>query len=282
MPEPSKRGRVAGGAPPPADPPAGVTAGGDGAGPGRRERVEAKVESAVGAAIDQTVESLGAVVDRAADRVPVTVRPKLRGWLHAGAVPVVAAAVAVLVAVAPAGADRLACAVYAFTAVLLFSVSAAYHRGRWSPRTKLALKRFDHANIFLIIAGTYTPFAVMLLPSRACTVLLVVVWAGALAGVTFRVAWPGAPRWLVVPAYVALGWVAVWYMPAMLRTGGVAVVVLMCAGGLLYTLGGIVYGTKRPDPDPAWFGFHEVFHALVLAAFFCLYAAVLIVALGAG
>jgi len=242
---------------------------------GPRERVE----QAVGAAVDQTVDGLGAVVDRAATRVPPAVRPRLRGWLHAGAVPVVLALGILLVALADPGRDRWACAVYAVSAVVLFATSAVYHRGRWSPRVKDILKRVDHANIFVIIAGSYTPFAVMLLPPSRARLLLAVVWGGAAVGVVFRVVFPYAPRWLVVPAYVLLGWVAVWFLPAFLAAGGVAVLVLLATGGLLYTLGGVVYGTKRPDPYPTWFGFHEVFHALVLAAFFCQYAAALLVAL---
>ncbi len=173
----------------------------------------------------------------------------------------------VLVCLAPTTKARIATAIYAVTACLLFGVSAVYHRGKWSPRTLGVLKRLDHANIFLIIAGTYTPFTVLLLPPGPARVLLWLVWGGALAGVAFRVFWVGAPRWLYVPVYVALGWVALVYLPDFLRGGGVAVFVLIAAGGLLYTAGGIIYGIKRPNPSPRWFGFHEVFHALTVAAF---------------
>jgi hemolysin III len=128
------------------------------------------------------------------------------------------------------------------------------------------LKRLDHANIFLIIAGTYTPFAVVLLPEGPARTLLWIVWSGALAGVAFRVLWVGAPRWLYVPVYVALGWVAVAYLPQF-ADAGPAVLALVVAGGLLYTAGGVVYGLRRPDPSPRWFGFHEVFHALTIVAF---------------
>jgi hemolysin III len=204
-------------------------------------------------------------------------KPKLRGWLHAGAAPVTLAAVIVLVALSRGGAEIAASSVYASSAVLLFTVSAIYHRGRWSPRAQAALKRFDHANIFVIIAGTYTPFAVLLLEGGARTALLVMVWSGAAVGVGFRVFWVGAPRWLYVPAYFALGWVAVAYLPQFTNTGGVAVLVLLAAGGLLYTVGGIVYGTKRPNPSPTWFGFHEVFHSLTVLAFVLQYIAISIV-----
>jgi hemolysin III len=212
-----------------------------------------------------------------AAHVADVVKPRLRGWLHAGAVPLVLAAAIVLVALSRGKAEIASSSIYAVSIVLLFSVSAIYHRGHWSPGALAVLKRFDHANIFLIIAGTYTPFAVLLLEGGTRTVLLVIVWTGAALGVGFRVFWVGAPRWLYVPAYLVLGWVAVGYLPKFTSTGGIAVLVLLSAGGLLYTAGGIVYGTRRPDPSPAWFGFHEVFHSLTLLAFACQYVAISLV-----
>ncbi|GAA4876773.1 PAQR family membrane homeostasis protein TrhA [Serinicoccus chungangensis] len=206
-----------------------------------------------------TTGPLGSVVDH--------VKPHLRGWLHLGMVPVALAAGAVLVAVAPTRAAAVAALVFAITGVLLFGTSALYHRGRWSPRTARVLKRWDHANIFLIIAGTYTPFAVVLLPRTQGQILLWVVWSGALAGVLFRVFWVGAPRWLYTGVYIALGWVAVFFLVPMWRSGGPLVVGLIALGGLCYTLGAVVYGLRRPDPSPRWFGFHEVFHAFTVAAF---------------
>jgi hemolysin III len=195
------------------------------------------------------------------------VKPKLRGWLHAGTFPLSGAAGIVLVTLAPSDRAKVCTAVFGASAALLFGVSAVYHRGHWSPRATAFLKRFDHANIFLIIAGTYTPFTVLLLPPGPAHTLLWVVWSGAIAGVAFRVFWVGAPRWLYVPVYVALGWVAVIYLPHFLQRGGPAILTLVVVGGVLYTLGGLVYGIKRPDPSPRWFGFHEVFHALTVAAF---------------
>jgi hemolysin III len=180
----------------------------------------------------------------------------------------------VLVVLAEGVRATVATAVYAATAALLFGVSAVYHRGHWSPGRQRLLKRLDHSNIFLIIAGTYTPFSLLLLDETSGHTLLWLVWAGAVAGVAFRVLWVGAPRWLYTPVYIALGWVAVFYLPDILRSGGVAVVVLLAVGGLLYSLGGVVYAMKRPDPSPRWFGFHEVFHALTLAAFAVHYVAV--------
>lgn len=204
-------------------------------------------------------------------------KPRLRGWLHAGTFPLVVAGGIVLVALAPTLRARLSVTVFAVSAALLFGVSAVYHRGRWSPRVHAVLRRLDHANIFLIIAGTYTPFAVLLLEGGSRTVLLAIVWTGAGLGIGFRVFWLGAPRWLYVPAYLALGWVAVWYLPQFTTSGGIAVLVLLAAGGLLYTAGGIVYGTKRPNPSPTWFGFHEVFHSLTVLAFVLQYIAISIV-----
>ena len=151
--------------------------------------------------------------------------------------------------------------IFALTAALLFGVSALYHRGHWSQRGRTVLRRLDHASIFLIIAGTYTPFTILLLDGQDARILLTLVWAGALLGVAFRVLWVGAPRWLYLPVYVALGWAAVFWLPTLAARGGAAVFVLIVSGGLLYSAGAVVYGLKRPDPSPRWFGFHEIFHA---------------------
>ena len=205
---------------------------------------------------------------------PETSKPKLRGWLHAGMFPVAVAAGIVLVALAGSGKGRIATAIFATTAALLFGASALLPRGTCSPRVDQALRRLDHSSIYLIIAGTYTPFAVLALPPGKGRVLLWIVWVGALAGVAFRVLWVGAPRWLYTPVYVALGWVAIFYLPDLLGGAGVAVVVLIAVGGVLYSLGAVVYGLKRPNPSPPWFGFHEVFHTLTIAAFIVHYVAV--------
>lgn len=194
-------------------------------------------------------------------------KPKLRGWLHLCAAPLALAGGIVLIALADNGRARLASAVFAFSAVMLFGTSALYHRRTWGPRGEAILRRLDHANIFLIIAGTYTPFTVLLLHGSAERALLYTVWGGALAGIAFRVFWLGAPRWIYTPCYVALGWAAVFFLPQFLHSGGVAILVMMVVGGVLYSLGAVVYGTKRPDLSPRWFGFHEVFHTLTIAAF---------------
>ena len=215
------------------------------------------------------------------DHVVEQAKPHLRGWLHVGMVPVSVVLSLVLALLVPTTAGRVAATVFGVTAVLLFATSATYHRGRWSPRVAGVLKRMDHANIFLIIAGTYTPFAVLLLPEGQQRTLLWVVWAGAVAGVVFRVFWVRAPRWLYTVVYVALGWVAVFYLVPFWRTGGPAVVVLMMLGGIMYTVGAVVYALKRPNPSPRWFGFHEVFHAFTIAGFSAHWAAVLVAVLGA-
>jgi hemolysin III len=230
--------------------------------PERRRGQLADAVEQVGLAVGQVGHAVGQV----GQAVGLTVKPKLRGWLHAGTFPVVVAAGIVLVSLAPNNRARISVAIFSVTAALLFGVSAVYHRGHWSPRAMGVLKRLDHANIFLIIAGTYTPFSVLLLPPGPARVLLWLVWGGATLGVLFRVLWVHAPRWLYVPVYVALGWVAVVYLPDFLN-GGVAAFVLVVVGGVLYTAGGVIYGLKRPNPSPRWFGFHEVFHAFTVAAF---------------
>jgi hemolysin III len=240
------------------------------------ERAVAELEQSVGRTLERT---LGRVVERTAPHISKETRPKLRGWLHLAAAPVAAVSGIVLVALSRGAAEITASAVYALTTTLLFTVSATYHRGHWSPRAHRWLMRFDHANIFLIIAGSYTPFTVVLLRDEKRLALLITVWVAALAGVTFRLLWVGAPRWLYVPAYIALGWVALFFLPDFASAGGVAVLVLIMVGGLLYTAGGIVYALRRPDPFPAWFGFHEVFHALTLAAYVVQFIAVMIAVL---
>lgn len=235
---------------------------------------ESPVESTVGRTLDRTV---GAAVTRAAPHLPEAVKPRLRGWLHVGAAPVAAVGGIVLMLLARGTAEFVSVTIYAVATTLLFTVSATYHRGRWSPRTHGLLKRFDHANIFLLIAGTYTPFTVILLEGGRRSALLWIVWTAAALGVVFRILWVGAPRWLYVPAYLAMGWTAVFFLPSFAASGGVGVLILLVVGGLAYTAGGVVYALRRPDPYPSWFGFHEIFHAFTLIAYLAQYAAVVIV-----
>lgn len=157
---------------------------------------------------------------------------------------------------------------------MLFSTSAAYHIGRWSPRTAAALRRLDHANIYLIIAGTYTPFVLLVLDGTQRTAMLALIWGCAAAGVLFTLVWLHAPRWLSTTLYVALGWIAVLFLPDLIRGVAAVPLLLVLTGGILYSLGALVYALKRPDPFPRWFGFHEIFHVLTIAAFACQYIAV--------
>ena len=217
-----------------------------------------------------------AVVDLKAE-----IKPRLRGWLHLATAPLTLAAGVVLIAMSPNTATRAASALFTGSALILFTVSAIYHTGTWSPRTWAFLRRFDHSNIFLLIAGSYTPFAVILLDGTQQVVLLATVWTGAILGVGFRVFWTDAPRWLYVPLYIALGWAAVFFIPSFFdgatRLGvgvGIATFTLIVVGGALYTFGGVVYGFKRPNPWPRWFGFHEVFHTFTILAFVAHYVGV--------
>lgn len=216
------------------------------------------------------------------EHVMDAVKPRLRGWVHAGMTPLVVAASVALVALAPTTAGKVSGTVFGLSAIMLFGTSAVYHRGTWSPQVAAVLRRLDHTNIFLIIAGSYTPLAVLLLDWPVKRTLLVIVWSGALVGVLARVFWLGAPRWFYVPVYIALGWVAVWFLPAFAASGGQGVLWLVIAGGVAYTAGAVVYGTKKPNPSPRWFGFHEIFHVLTVVGFTCHYVAVSIATYRAG
>ncbi len=222
---------------------------------------------------DSARQALGSLAGHVGEAI-AEVKPKLRGWLHLGTAPLTLAAGIVLVVLSPTTTTKIGSALFCGTGLLLFTVSAIYHRGTWSPATWRLLRRIDHSNIFLLIAGSYTPFSLILLDGVEQKVLLIVVWTGAVVGVLFRVFWTSAPRWLYVPIYLALGWAAVFFIPSFLSgalslgTGiGVAAFVMIVVGGGLYTLGGLVYGLKRPDPSPTWFGFHEIFHSFTILAF---------------
>jgi hemolysin III len=199
-------------------------------------------------------------------------RPRMRGWLHAYAVGVAAVCGVVLCSVAATRTGWTpfaACLVYSVTICGLFGTSALYHRHVWGPRGYAVMKRLDHSMIFLFIAGTYTPFSLLLMPRHTALIVLAVVWGGALAGVALKMAWPRAPRWLSVPLYIALGWVAAFVLPDILHIGGPAALVLLLAGGVVYSLGALCYALKRPNPWPRTFGHHEFFHAATLVAATC-------------
>jgi len=192
--------------------------------------------------------------------------PRLRGLLHAHAAWVAGAAAIVLVALAPGGAARAASLVYGAGLIALFSASAIYHRWRGDPRWKPWLRRLDHSTIFVFIAASYTPVGLLVLDGTIRAVVLASVWSGAVVGVVMSLAWITAPRWLQAACYLALGWVAVVAFPQLLERVGIAPLVLLALGGGLYSLGAAVYATRRPNLWPRTFGFHEVFHALVIAA----------------
>ncbi len=200
-------------------------------------------------------------------------KPHLRGWLHLGMTPLVVAGGVLLVILAPSLAGKVGSAVWLAGALLLFGTSAAYHLGNWSPPVKAALRRWDHANIFVFIASTYTPLALVLLTPREATTLLVLIWSVGVVGLLVRVFWHTAPRWLDVACYLGMGWAGIAWLPAFWAFSPV-VVLLIGLGGLFYTVGALIYGRKWPDPSPTWFGFHEVFHACTLAAAFCHFAAI--------
>ncbi|WP_237739411.1 PAQR family membrane homeostasis protein TrhA [Microbacterium yannicii] len=214
----------------------------------------------------------------AVDAANPELKPSWRGWIHAATFPVAIVAGIVLIAVAQGAPAKWAAAVFMATSLLLFGNSALYHRFDWKPKTRAVLKRIDHANILLLIAGTYTPIATLALPPGKGALLLVVVWSGALIGILFRVFWINAPRWLYVALYLALGWAAVMYMVDLFLANEI-MMVLVIVGGLLYTGGAIVYAVKKPNPWPGHFGFHEIFHVCTVLAFLCHWTACLLIAL---
>lgn len=205
-------------------------------------------------------------------------KPTWRGWIHAGTFPVAIALGIVLVVASDGLAAKLSSAVFFLCSLLLFGVSALYHRINWSPTTKRLFKRLDHANIFLLIAGSYTPITVLALPPEKSVILISMVWGGALLGIVFRVFWVGAPRWLYVPLYLLLGYAAVAFIVDFFAANA-AMMILILVGGLFYTLGALAYAFKRPNPVPGVFGFHEVFHSFTLLAFLCHWSGILLVAI---
>ena len=236
-------------------------------------------------AIKNANDALRGSLDKVGDKVSETiaeVKPKLRGMSHLALTPLALAGGIVLICLSPDTTTRIGSTIFAASALLLFGVSAIYHTGTWSPRVWAALRRFDHSNIFILIAGSYTPLTLMLLEGTQRVVLLTTVWSCAILGVLFRVFWIGAPRWLYTPLYIGLGWAAVFFIPSFidgatssLGSGmAIAVLTLIAVGGALYTLGGVVYGFKRPDPWPRYFGFHEIFHSFTILAFVANYTSV--------
>jgi hemolysin III len=201
----------------------------------------------------------------------------MRGWLHAYAFGVAAVCGVVLCSLAatrPGWAPFVSCLIYSISTCLLFGTSALYHRRVWSPRGYKIMKRLDHSMIFVFIAGTYTPFCVLLLPTRLATIIMSIAWGGAVLGVTLKLAYPHGSRWLSAPLYLALGWVAVAVLPDFLHYGGVTTLVLLACGGVAYSVGAIFYALRRPNPWPTIFGHHEFFHACTLVAAICHHIAI--------
>jgi hemolysin III len=201
------------------------------------------------------------------------VRPLLRGVLHEAAF-VVAVLVGIAFAAAVDGRRLVAAAVFAGSAVTMLGASALYHRRTWGPSGRLWMRRADHAGIYLLIAGTYTPVGLLAMHGPLQKVVLAVVWAGAAAAILTKFCWVDAPKWLSVVLGLTLGWVGVAALPQLADSAGIAAVVLLAVGGIAYSVGAIVYGLKRPDPFPRVFGYHELFHAFTLVALACQYVAI--------
>ncbi len=221
-------------------------------------------------------------VPNPAESLVALVKPRMRGWIHTWATGIAAVAVIALVAAATTVSTTavVATAVYGLTICALFGISATYHRITWTTvRARVRMKRADHSMIFLFIAGTYTPFALLGLPASTGRILLAVVWAGALAGVALKMLWPHAPPWVGVPLYLLLGWAVVPVGGELYRSVGPVAVLLLVAGGLAYSIGAVLYATKWPNPWPTTFGHHEFFHAATVFAALCHYVAIWLVLL---
>jgi hemolysin III len=200
-------------------------------------------------------------------------KPKLRGIVHLVMSPISLVAGLTLITLASELRGRITLGIFTLTAVTLFTCSALYHRVAWTDKNKAIWRRIDHSNISILIAGTYTPFAVYLLQPSQTKTLLIVAWGGAILISLLRIFWLSAPRWLYVAGYISLGWAAVFYMPQFLKSGGVAIFILIVTGGVLYSAGGVIYALKKPNFSINWFGFHELFHAMTAAAFVCHFVA---------
>lgn len=201
-------------------------------------------------------------------------KPKLRGWLHAGWTPLVVLGSIVLIVLAQTPTARIGNAVFLAGSLMLFGTSAVYHRGRWNAAQNAVLRRLDHANIFVFIAASYTPMSLLMLHGRSRLVLLTLIWVVGIAGLLFRVLWLSAPRPLYVALYLAMGWAALGWLGPFLHAGGPLVFGLIIAGGLCYSLGAVAYALKRPNPFPGWFGFHEIFHLGTVLGCACHFAAI--------
>ena len=232
---------------------------------------------------NDTVDDEGAdlpnlpLLEDALDHPEEDKKPSWRGWIHAATFPVAIVLGVILIVAADGAAAKISSSIFVASSLLLFGTSALYHRIDWSPKVKAIFKRIDHANIFLLIAGSYTPITVLALPHDKSVLLLWLVWGGAGLGILFRVFWIGAPRWLYVPLYLVLGYAALVFIVDFFQANA-AMMTLILVGGLCYSLGAAAYGFKRPNPIPGVFGFHEIFHAFTLLAFLCHWTGIFIVA----
>lgn len=218
--------------------------------------------------LDDEIETEARIVDG---------KPTWRGWIHAGTFPLAIVLGVVLIVLADGAAARISSSIFVASSMLLFGISALYHRFDWNDRARRLLKRMDHANIFLLIAGSYTPITVLALPPEKSALLLWLVWIGAGLGILFRIFWIGAPRWLYVPLYLLLGYASLAFIVDFYAANP-AMMTLILVGGLCYTVGAVIYALKKPNPFPGRFGFHEIFHSLTLAAFLCHWTGILLVA----
>jgi hemolysin III len=248
-----------------------------------------RVSEARAAAAERVTDAKATASERVADAKTAAEdliarsKPRLRGVTHEWAFFISLLAGAGLIAAAPSGHARIAMAIYAFSLSGLLGTSALYHRVNWRrPEIRRWMRRLDHSMIFLLIAGTVTPFAVLVMDGPLANALLIAVWAGALAGIIVEVIWVDAPKWASTIVYLAVGWIGLLGFPAIVIAAGVGAGALIATGGVLYTAGALVYARQRPDPNPAVFGYHEIFHALVLAAAAAHFAAIAIYALPSG
>jgi hemolysin III len=254
-----------------------------------RAAASERVSDAKAAASERVTEARTAATERvteaktAAEDLIARTKPRLRGVTHEWAFFISLVAGAGLIAAAPSGQSRLAMAIYAASLSGLFGTSALYHRVNWRrPEIRRWMRRLDHSMIFLLIAGTVTPFALLVMSGPLADALLIAVWAGAFAGIVVELVWVDAPKWVSTIVYLAVGWIGLLGFPAIVVAAGVGAGALIAAGGVLYTAGAVIYARQRPDPNPAVFGYHEIFHVLVLAAAAAHFAAVAIYALPSG
>ncbi len=248
-----------------------------------------RVTEAKAVAGERVTEAKTAATERvtearaAAEELIARTKPRLRGVTHEWAFFISLVAGGALIWAAPSGQARIAMAIYAFSLSGLLGTSALYHRVNWRrPEIRKWMRRLDHSMIFLLIAGTVTPFALLVMSGPLASALLVAVWAGAIAGIIVELIWVDAPKWVSTMVYLAVGWIGLLGFPAIVVDAGIGAGILIATGGVLYTTGAIVYARQRPDPNPAVFGYHEIFHVLVLAAAAAHFAAIAIYALPSG